>query len=125
MNLSFKDIQFIIEAIDNLIEKYQTRLNYLEDVDEDEASDIGNDSMFLVALRRDLTKSLDQSISHQMLESSGSSFQETKDNSSDKLEGLSLPDLMKAVLQLSISERLVLVDAITESIRQELSMSKS
>ena len=40
MNLSFKDIQFIIEAIDNLIETYQERLKNIEDVDEDEASDI-------------------------------------------------------------------------------------
>ena len=59
MNLSFKDIQFIIEAIDNLIETYQERLKNIEDVDE--ASDIGNDSMFLASLRKDLEKNLEQS----------------------------------------------------------------
>jgi hypothetical protein len=127
MNLSFKDIQFIIEAIDNLIEKYQERLKSIEDVDEDEdeASDLGNDCMFLTALKGDLAKSLEQSVSPQSLEYSGSSRQETKEQSFANSEGLSLPELMKPVLQLPINDRLVLVDAITESIRQELSVSKS
>ncbi|MFB2981950.1 hypothetical protein [Microseira sp. BLCC-F43] len=113
MNLSFKDIQFIIEAIDRLMETYQERLNNIEDIDEDEASDLGNDSMFLAALRTDLAKSLEQGVSPQ-----------TKDSSLTNLEGLSLPELMQPVLQLLIKERLVLIDAITESIRNELSLSK-
>lgn len=125
MNLSFKDIQFLIEAIDNLIDKYQERLKSIEDVDEDEASDLGNDCMFLTALKGDLAKSLEQSVSPQSLEYSGSSRQETKEQSFANSEGLSLPELMKPVLQLPINDRLVLVDAITESIRQELSVSKS
>ena len=113
MNLSFKDIQFIIEAIDRLMETYQERLNNIEDIDEDEAADLGNDSMFLAALRTDLAKSLEQGVSPQ-----------TKDSSLTNLEGLSLPELMQPVLQLLIKERLVLIDAITESIRNELSLSK-
>ncbi|MEB3179079.1 MAG: hypothetical protein VKL59_08645 [Nostocaceae cyanobacterium] len=112
MNLSFKDIQFIIEAIDNLMATYQDRINQIEDLDEDEASDLGNDCMFLEALRKDLSTSIEQIVS------------QTKDSSSLNKEGVSLSELMQPVLKLPISERLVLVDAITESIRQELSMSK-
>ncbi|MDZ8107587.1 MAG: hypothetical protein RM338_18470 [Nostoc sp. DedQUE12a] len=67
MNLSFKDIKFIIEAIDGLIEKYQERLNQIEDIDEDEASDLGNDTMFLESLRRKLANSLNNSTNTNIL----------------------------------------------------------
>ncbi|WP_414562406.1 MULTISPECIES: hypothetical protein [unclassified Anabaena] len=63
MDLSFKDIQFIVEAIDNLIEKYQERLQQIEEIDEDEASDIGNDTMFLESLRKKLANSLNDNAS--------------------------------------------------------------
>jgi hypothetical protein len=69
MNLSFKDIQFIVEAIDHLIEKYQERLKQIEDIDEDEASDLGNDTMFLESLRRKLGDSLNKSISPEQISS--------------------------------------------------------
>ncbi|BAZ12253.1 hypothetical protein NIES4071_40830 [Calothrix sp. NIES-4071] len=61
MKLSFKDIQFIIEALNNLISTYEQRLDS-EDIHEDEASDIGNDCMFLEALRDDLVKNLKHNI---------------------------------------------------------------
>ncbi|MFN6558686.1 MAG: hypothetical protein RMY28_002625 [Nostoc sp. ChiSLP01] len=61
MNLSFKDIKFIIEAIDRLIDKYQERLHEIEDTNEDEASALGNDTMFLDSLRRKLANSLNNS----------------------------------------------------------------
>lgn len=60
MNLSYKATQFIIEAIDCQIKAYQERLKVIEDVDEDEASDIGNDWGFLEALRIDLAQSLEK-----------------------------------------------------------------
>ena len=63
MNLSFKDTQFIIEAIDNLIDNYQERIEAIQDIDEDEASDLGNDCMFLECLRQDLAKSVDGEVS--------------------------------------------------------------
>ena len=63
MNLSFKDTQFIIEAIDNLIDNYQERIEAIQDIDEDEASDLGNDCMFLECLRQDLAKSVDREVS--------------------------------------------------------------
>lgn len=107
MKLSFKDIQFIITAIDNLIKTYEERINS-EDVDED----IGNDSLFLEALREDLAKKVEP-ISSQ-----------NQNSSHSNLNGLSIQELMHPLLQLPIHQRLVLVDAITESIRQELSLTK-
>ncbi|WP_373528765.1 hypothetical protein [Nostoc sp.] len=109
MKLSFKDIQFIIEAIDNLIKIYEKRLNN-ENIDEDEISDIGNDCMFLETLHVDLKNNLSKIL-----------LQNQNSLQSDLLN-LSAQDLKQSVVQLPISQRLVLVDAITESIRQELSL---
>lgn len=49
-------LKIIIEALDYRIEAYQEILKNQEDLDEDEASDIGNDCAFLKALRKDLAK---------------------------------------------------------------------
>ena len=102
MNLSYKATQFIIEAIEYQIQAYQERLNQ-EDLDEDEASDLINDSGFLEALCTDLKKNLSEGEKPDVIKPS--------DRSSK--------GLMRQVLQLSMNERLSLVDAITESIRQE------
>jgi|SRR4028119_287754 hypothetical protein len=110
MNLSYKATQFIIEAIEYQIKAYQERLD-MEDLDEDEASDIINDSGFLEALCRDLRKNLNEGKTPDVLKSSDSSSVGITDRSSE--------ELVKQVLQLSMNERLLLVDAITESIRQE------
>ncbi len=111
MKLSFKDIQFIIEAIDNLIKVYEERLNN-ENIDDDEISDIGNDCMFLEALRVDLETNLKQDLS------------QNQNSLQSDILNLSAQDLKQSVLQLPINQRLVLVDAITKSIRQELSLSQ-
>ena len=111
MKLSFKDIQFLIEAIDNLIKVYEERLNN-EGINDDEISDIGNDCMFLETLRVDISNNLKQIISH------------NQDILQPDLPNLSAQDLMQPVLQLPISQRMILVDAITESIRQESSLSQ-
>lgn len=58
MNLSFKDLRFIIEAIEHQINAYQERLQVIEDVDEDEAADLGNDINFLELLLADMKRSL-------------------------------------------------------------------
>jgi hypothetical protein len=110
MNLSYKATQFIIEAIEYQIQAYQERLNQ-ENLDEDEASDIINDSGFLEALCRDLKKNLNEGKTPDVQKSSDSSSLEIKDRSSE--------ELVRQVLQLSMNERLLLVDAITQSIRQE------
>jgi hypothetical protein len=110
MNLSYKATQFIIEAIEYQIKAYQERID-MEDLDEDEASDIINDSGFLEALCRDLRKNLNEGKTPDVLKSSDSSSVGITDRSSE--------ELVKQVLQLSMNERLLLVDAITESIRQE------
>jgi len=62
MNLSFKDLRFIIEAIEHQINAYQERLQVIEEVeeDEDEAADLGNDIKFLELLIADMTTSLEQ-----------------------------------------------------------------
>ena len=110
MKLSFKDITFIIEAIGNLIKIYQERLNS-GNLDEGEASNINDDYVFLETLRDDLEKSLKQNSDFEL-----SSAQ----NSSVSIEELIIP-----VLQLPISQRLALVDAITQSIRLELRLNNS
>ena len=109
MNLSYKATQFIIEAIEYQIKVYQKRLNQ-EDLDEDESSDIINDSGFLEALCRDLRKNFNEGNTPNVQNSSDSSL-EIKDKSTE--------ELVRQVLQLSMNERLSLVDTITESIRQE------
>ncbi len=60
MNLSFKDLRFIIEAIEHQINAYQERLQVIEDVDEDEAADLGNDIKFLELLLADMKRGLEQ-----------------------------------------------------------------
>ncbi len=111
MKLSFKDIRFLIEAIDNLTKVYEEQLNN-ENIDENEISDIGNDCMFLDALRVDLTNNLKQITS------------QSQDCLQPDVPNLSAQDLMQPVLQLPISQRMILVDAITESIKQESSLSQ-
>lgn len=68
MNLSYKATQFIIEAIEYQMKAYQERLD-MDNLDEDEASDLGNDYWFLDALRTDLVKSLDKWVSPKVLQS--------------------------------------------------------
>ena len=57
MELSPKAIRFIIDALDYRINAYQEYLK-LENLDDDEISDITNDSMFLEALREEMAKTL-------------------------------------------------------------------
>ncbi|BAY90407.1 MULTISPECIES: hypothetical protein [unclassified Tolypothrix] len=114
MKLSFKDIQFIIEAINNLIKLYELRLND-ESINEDELSDIANDCMFLETLRVDL-----ENYSQQVLAQN----KNNQNTVTGDLINVSTQDLKQSVVQLPISQRLGLVDVITESIRQELSLSQ-
>lgn len=118
MNLSYKDLQFIREAIANLIKTYEKRLDVTED--EDEASDLGNDCKFLEALGRDIEQTLERSVSRPDIQPSDVPLADRKDMPVESLKSLYLPELVKAIIQLSLNERLLLVDAITESIRQEL-----
>ncbi|MEG5038745.1 MULTISPECIES: hypothetical protein [unclassified Microcoleus] len=60
MNLSFKNLRFIIKAIEHKINAYQERWQVIEEVDEDEAADIGNDIKFLELLIADMRTSLEQ-----------------------------------------------------------------
>lgn len=62
MNLSPKALRFLIEALDYRIQAYQEQLDF-DSLDEDTASDIGNDAMYLETLRQDLLKALESQTS--------------------------------------------------------------
>jgi FKBP-type peptidyl-prolyl cis-trans isomerase (trigger factor) len=89
MQLSYKDIQFTIEAIDHLINTYEKNLD-LQDINEDEAADLGNDRMFLESLRHKLAKNLESELA------------ESQPNLSLILQKLSSQELVKTVLELPI-----------------------
>ncbi|MEM6752949.1 MAG: hypothetical protein AAF630_08275 [Cyanobacteria bacterium P01_C01_bin.38] len=113
MNLSFKDTKFIIEALNKLINTYNVRLEEIEDNDEydDESSELGNDALFLESLRTELENNLDKNQTSYLAELSNVSHQKQEVKTKDSL--------LHLVLQLSINERLLLVEAISESIRND------
>jgi hypothetical protein len=130
MNLSFKDTQFIIEAIDNLIDNYQERIEAIQDIDEDEASDLGNDCMFLECLRQDLAKSLEHEVSSPTVyppltpPSKGGDREEKREEieaNRELVPDLSLENTIESVLKLSLDERLVIINIVTDSIREHIS----
>ena len=63
MNLSFKNLRFIIKALEHQINAYKERLQVIEDIDKDEAADIGNDIRFLELLYAEMTTTLEQNTS--------------------------------------------------------------
>lgn len=116
MNLSFKDSKFILEAINHLLEQYNSRLLQIEELEEseDEASDLENDSMFLESLRLEIEKTIERE-------------EPIKLNHVDSYTSSprNLESLTESTLQLSINERLLLVEAITQSIRKETNLIAS
>lgn len=104
MQLSYKDIKFTIEAIEQLINIDEAKLDR-EDIDEDEAADLGNDCMFLESLRRNLAENLESDLTA------------AKPNLSSILQQLSDRELIKTVLALPIDRQLALTNAITQSNR--------
>lgn len=115
MNLSFKDFQFILEAIDRLLDLYNNRLEEIEHSEEyeDEASDLSNDCMFLETLKSEIQQNIDEG---ENMNSNTLSMSESPQT---------LDSLTKSTLQLSINERLLLVEAITQSIRKETNLIAS
>ena len=85
---------------------------------------LGNDIKFLELLCRDITKTLDQNSSVRHLSSHDNLSLDANDTSSENSKDLSFQALVKLSLKLSVSERLFLIDAITASVRQELTMSQ-
>jgi hypothetical protein len=124
MNLSFKDLRFIIEAIEHQINAYQERLQVIEDVDEDEAADLGNDIKFLELLHADITTSLEQESSVKPLNYDEGFSLARNDKSSENSKDLYFQELVELTRELSLSERLFLVEAITASVRQEVTISQ-
>jgi len=119
MNLSFKDIKFIIEALNQLINTYNERLEEIEhnDEDEDESSELGNDALFLESLCTELVNNLEINQTAYLAELSKSSHHEQGAKTKDALFNL--------VIKLSINERLLLVEAISESIRNDSRLKAS
>jgi hypothetical protein len=115
MNLSFKDLKFILEAIEHLLSQYNSRLEKIEDLEEheDEASDLSNDCMFLESLKSEIEQNLDAGEKINLSVSSQIESPKT------------LESLTESTLQLSINERLLLVEAITQSIRKETNLIAS
>ncbi len=115
MNLSFKDLKFILEAINHLLSQYNSRLEKIEEHEEheDEASDLSNDCMFLESLKSEIQQNLD--IGEKINLSVSSQTESPK----------TLESLTESTLQLSINERLLLVEAITQSIRKETNLIAS
>ena len=122
MNLSFKDLRFIIEAIEHQINAYKERLQVIEDVDE--AADLGNDIKFLELLHADMTTTLEQNTSVKTLSYGEVSSPDPKDNFSENSKKISFQELVELTRELSLSERLFLVEAITSSVRQEVTISQ-
>ena len=114
MKLSFKDLKFISEALENLLNKYDRRLKEIEDIEEceDEASDLDNDYLFVESLKQEVEKSITQNKSVYL------------DNSPPTVKQ-DLESVIKSSSQLSVNERLLLVEAITQSIRKESSLIAS
>ena len=122
MNLSFKDLRFIIKAIEHQINAYQERLQVIEDVDE--AADLGNDIKFLELLHADMTTTLEQNTSVKTLSYGEVSSPAPNDNFSETSKKISFQELVELTQKLSLSERLFLVEAITSSVRQEVTISQ-
>ena len=80
---------------------------------EDEASDLGNDCMFLESLKSEIEQNIDRSEKINLSVSSRTESPKT------------LESLTESTLQLSINERLLLVEAITQSIRKETNLIAS
>ncbi|NJL52159.1 MAG: hypothetical protein HC930_07940 [Hydrococcus sp. SU_1_0] len=115
MKFSFKDLKFILEALEHLLIKYDHRLKEIEDIEEyeDEASDLDNDYLFVESLKTEIEKSISQ---HELAEYDVSSQTPVTQN---------LESIIESTSQLSINERLLLVEAITQSIRKESSLIAS
>jgi hypothetical protein len=124
MNLSFKDLRFIIKAIEHQINAYQERWQVIEDVDEDEAAELGNDIKFLELLHADMTTTLEQNTSVKTLSYGEVSSPAQNEKFSETSKKLSFQELVELTHNLSLSERLFLVEAITSSVRQEVTISQ-
>ncbi len=104
--LSFKDIQFIIEALESLLKNYSDRIQQIEALEnyEDEISDLSNDSLFLQELITDLQNQQTQELALLVPEFD--------------LQKMTLQTLIKQGKNLSIEEKLILVESLTSSIRK-------
>ena len=115
MQFSFKDIKFILEELEYLLNRYNRRMQEIEDLEEyeDEISDLDNDYLFVESLKSEIAKSISQNkaVGYDIL--------------SETPATQNLKSTIKSASQLSINERLLLVEAITQSIRKETDLIAS
>lgn len=111
--LSFKDIQFIIEALESLLKNYSDRIQQIEALEnyEDEISDLSNDSLFLQELITDLQNQQTQELALLVPEFD--------------LKKMPLQTLIKQGKNLSIEEKLILLESLTSSIREEYNLMRT
>ena len=111
--LSFKDTAFIIEALDCLLKRYNERLAAIanQDAYQDEASDLGNDCIFLATLKAALEESFTPRQNQSAIALSEGLAKETGP--------LSWAEVANLATQLSVNERRLLIEKITESIPKE------
>ena len=90
MNLSFKDTKFIIEALNQLINTYNKRLEEIEDNDEyeDESSELGNDALFIESLCTELENNLEKNQTSYLADLSNISHHEQGAKTKDALLNL-------------------------------------
>lgn len=155
MKLSFKDLKFILEALEHLLSRYDTRLKEIEDLEEydDEASDLGNDYLFVESLKLEIEKNINNNESsnhdalYQLLAARNCSVDinpteqpsiiitneqlSSINNNNESInhdfmflmpqaeDSPNLESIIQSTSSLSINERLLLVEAITKSIRKE------
>lgn len=114
MKFSFKDLKFISKSLENLLNKYDRRLKEIEDIEEceDEASDLDNDYLFVESLKQEIEKTINQ---NKLVDSNDSSL----------IVKQNLESIIRSASHLSINERLLLVEAITQSIRKESNLIAS
>ncbi|WNF13825.1 hypothetical protein [Microcystis aeruginosa] len=111
--LSFKDIQFIIEALESLLKNYSDRIQQIEALEnyEDEISDLSNDCLFLQELITDLQNQQTQELALLVPEFD--------------LKKMTLQTLIKQGKNLSIEEKLILLESLTSSIREEYNLMRT
>lgn len=95
MNLSFKDLRFIIEAIEHQINAYQKRLQVIEDTEEEDAADLGNDIKFLEILNRDTKTTLEHTNLVKFLSYDHNLWLDTNNESSANSKDVSFQILVK------------------------------
>ena len=112
MSLSCEDLKSILEIIEHLVNEYNSKLEKIEHLEEhaDEASYLNDDCLFLESVKLEIEQSItnNKSIDYSIL--SNEKYPENLDF------------LSKYTSQLSIDEKLLLSEVITEFLIKETNL---